>query len=541
MYDVRGIQDYIFRTSKLKDAIGASAIIDNIFEDALKNAVSALDVNAQLNWYDSDGPLTYDDASEADVKVLYIGGGNACVVYKNRTLAEEISKRMAKYTLERTYSLQLATAIVDKTDNYGKDYAELMKEMVRVKDSMMVSKPLDALPVMKVEIKTGLPLTTGDLSTESDAKRTAGERVRSNIKHDQKLFDSYVNEKGESSMLAVVHIDGNNMGLRIRELISGFDSYSKAVNEMRKVSYNINMTYTGVFEDMVDTFRYIKEHAKRDAVRDMSKWWIMKVIDAGDDITYVCNAGIAFATVEYFCKKISEYSMKSDSDAFRFRFSACAGIAYFNSHFPFNIAYNVAEECCESAKSRAKEEAYTANAGKMVGNWVDFQFCRSVHARNLDRIREREYVTASGEELLRRPYYICSDALADAEERDTGAATFRDMDKSFISYTRFRKDLEKYVLGKNNVPRSFTKDMRNTYPLGREQMEILKSFLKSRDSREQARYPDDFYYMDKSGKRIATLYDALEIADYYCSFEELSKGSMHAEDANKNNGKEGIR
>ena len=31
MYDVRGIQNYIFRTTKLKDAIGASVLVENIF------------------------------------------------------------------------------------------------------------------------------------------------------------------------------------------------------------------------------------------------------------------------------------------------------------------------------------------------------------------------------------------------------------------------------------------------------------------------------------------------------------------------------
>ena len=35
MYDIRGIQDYIFRTQDLKSAIGESALVDGIIEKVL--------------------------------------------------------------------------------------------------------------------------------------------------------------------------------------------------------------------------------------------------------------------------------------------------------------------------------------------------------------------------------------------------------------------------------------------------------------------------------------------------------------------------
>ena len=38
MYDVRGIQNYIFRTAKVKDAIGASAIVEDVIEKAIEDA-----------------------------------------------------------------------------------------------------------------------------------------------------------------------------------------------------------------------------------------------------------------------------------------------------------------------------------------------------------------------------------------------------------------------------------------------------------------------------------------------------------------------
>lgn len=533
MYDVRGIQDYIFRTSKMKDAIGASHIVERLFENALGEAVKKLGLKAELSWADDNGPLIYEDSSEADVKVMYIGGGNAVVVCDSEETALDVSKIMAAYTLEHTYSLQLATAIIDKSDDYSNDYRRLMDEMVKVKDSMMVSKPLDALPVVKAEIKTGLPVSDIDyrtdlekhktyateVSRESRLKIMAGDAVRRELDLEEKVFDSYVAEKGDSSMLAVVHIDGNNIGLRIRELISDKKDYSEAINEMRRISYSIKTAYKKVFRDMVGTFESIKAESKGTIKRDSSKWWIMKVIEAGDDITYVCNASIALATVEYFCSNISKYGMKDDGGS-KFRFSACGGVSYFNSHFPFDIAYNVAEECCESAKSRAKEEQN--RSGETVGNWVDFQFCRSVHARNLERIRNEEYVTAAGENLLRRPYYIHSADLAE------GNPKFNEMQDTVISYSAFVKDMKAFVQEESNLPRSYVKEMRNTYPLGRDQMKVLQAFLKSREKeadestgQKEIKYPDEFYYLSEDGKYTALLYDALEVADYFFSLDDL--------------------
>ena len=36
MYDVRGIQDYIFKTNYAKEIIGASYLVDSIIVDGLK-------------------------------------------------------------------------------------------------------------------------------------------------------------------------------------------------------------------------------------------------------------------------------------------------------------------------------------------------------------------------------------------------------------------------------------------------------------------------------------------------------------------------
>ena len=58
MYDAKGIQEYIYRTDKVKDVIGASYIVENIILEALKNAVERAGAGGenkcQIEWCDTE-------------------------------------------------------------------------------------------------------------------------------------------------------------------------------------------------------------------------------------------------------------------------------------------------------------------------------------------------------------------------------------------------------------------------------------------------------------------------------------------------------
>ncbi len=522
MYDVRGIQNYIFKTSKVKDAIGASAIVEDIIENAIAYACKTKDISdsdIELEWCNTDGPIAYTE-KDRRVQVLYIGGGNAYLIYESKELAVEISRIMARYTIDNTYSLQLAVAITDKTDSYKDDYRRLNEEMIRIKERMVVSKPLDALPIMEVEKKTGFPITSIEkykdslikLSTESDLKRRAGKSKRNldGVSEVERILDSYTTRKGSDSMIAIVHIDGNNMGSRIRGLVEGIDDYKEAISLMRTISYNINNSYKAVFNNMADHYNNLIDNSQF-GKKDNMNCFVMKILTAGDDITYVCNAKIAIATVEYFVKHIMEYGMLGMNGEKKNRFSVCAGIAYINSHFPFNIGYAVAEECCNVAKKRAKEKGNLVDGE--IGNWLDFQVCKNIHTLNLELTRNREYITRTGEKLYKRPYYI---KTTDAFKRQDDNRDRREDIESFKEEMRIvNGDGKKGSADKKVIGRSFAKRLRNTYPIGEARVDELASFLRSRVSS----FPDDLYYTDRDGNRTAIYYDALEMMDYYVDTE----------------------
>lgn len=544
MYDVRGIQRYIFRVPTVRDAMGASGIVENIINDALHYATKALpkmsgwqeecgfdagkkEINEILFWkkVDASGeisPAKYEEKDDTDIQVLFIGGGNAFVMFVDQKLCLQINRIMSRYILEHTYSLQLATVFTEKSNNYAADYALLQRKMTDLKANMANNRPLGALPVMQAELKTGFPVIKDGKSTETLCKE---QWKNSHPEQKQeKYFENLVAEKGKDSVLAVVHLDGNNMGARIRELIEGVTDYVAAVNLMRRISNNIYISYQKVFNDMKERF-------------SRGKISVRKIIAAGDDITYVCTGNIALQSAKYFCEQISGYTLDGSEDIRNYGFSVCGGIAFINSHFPFSVGYDVAEKCCKNAKKRAKEphnQEHFLNGGIQkirIGNYLDFQICNNIQARNLKGMREEEYVTPTGEELLQRPYYVHTEHDGGLETEVAKQYDFRVFENAIISFLNWEKKDD--TDGGGEIARSTLKELRNTYPLGKHAVKQLENFMKSRGrDKEMPAYEGDelmykniFEYKtngEKEKKTVARWFDALEMMDLYCKDREVN-------------------
>ena len=543
MYDVRGIQSFIFRTNKVKEIMGASLMVEGIIEKALEHGLGEVcgpEEQYIVTWEkDEELQILSDDNIAA--QVLFIGGGNAYVMYRDRELAVTVNRKMARYVLDETYSLQLAVAMVDKTDSYANDYRSVQDEMFRIKACMPYSGCLGAPSVVAVDDLSGFPYSISgkeklsgrqeygrDLSYESIRKLAA--YYKSIEEGKEKEHDNLVTEYGRESTLAVVHIDGNNMGMRIRNLMQDETDYEKAVKKMRAISKNINSSFKETFETVrtrvqdwvsspANTVLKKKDKDGQEAV------YIRKILVAGDDITFVCNAGLALPIVEFFAQDVSAKVMYGDAgnekDIENYGFSVCAGLAYVHSHFPFHTAYEVAEECCSSAKKRAKEEGnklLTVEGQERIANWVDFQICRSVHNIDLEKSREKNYTLSEGESLLRRPYYIevMRPSYENFNVRNAG-----------YSYRKFKAIMD-YFKYNGDMPRSLAKEFRNTYPLGRNAVEELVEFARSRkkltgaiESEGLSGTSDTFGYVELGEKHdkklVAAWYDALEMMDYYIS------------------------
>lgn len=525
MYDIREIQSFIFKTNKVKDMMGASRLVEDLLWKGLKKCLESTYENSEyiLDWDTEEailadkGTLRLDTKKEIRAQVLFIGGGNAYILYRTGEDARKVNRKLAVWLQKNSYSLQLVTAAVRRSESFQEDYHSLQEEMNLVKRRMNRTAFLGAFPVMEREKDTGLPVTamikegSGEdklcVSRETQLKRAA-------LPNEQKrhIFDKLVDKKGEDSTLAVVHIDGNNMGNRILELLKRVQTYPDAVERMRQVSINIASGFQEAYEtikEKADAWENGREEGDTQEM-EQNKESLQKIILAGDDLTFICTGKLALPLVEAFVNTLAQKRMYSEGTR-EDGFSVCAGIAYVYSHFPFSDAYQMAEKCCASAKERAKHKG--SRDGDVIGNWVDFQICSSRLGGSLRELRENTYHTMDGRYLLKRPYYLPFPETAPEKWKILNDWK-ENKEASFDQFKENMKLLKKkdQKNNRNKPTKSDVAAIRNTYYKGEDAIEKLFQFLHSRHKLEgEAAFRAD-------GK--AQWYDETEMFELYEFMEE---------------------
>lgn len=517
MYDVRGIQRFIFRTNRVRDIIGASELVENIIMEGLQAVCTAENWPAEqyMTDWEKDDPNAFLSDVTVQMQVLFVGGGNAYVLFRKGALCEKVNRALAKYVLDNTYSLNLAVAVVEMTGSYNEDYKKINEKMREIKATMPQVKPMGAFPFMEIDPATGYPLAAYDnggkeyVSTETALKR----RCLTEEENAERVLDRMVTEKGEDSMLAVVHMDGNGMGKRIRRIMQDKDDYLEAIVTMRRISCYLKDEFMDCYRQMCVAVDGIAGNVKENFQGKLYR----KIVVAGDDITFICNAKVALYAVKCFLKAVSnkvmytEDGLTEQENKRKYAMSACAGVAFFNSHFPFSDAYEVAESCCSNAKRIAKMPENRADGTEdgMIGCYVDYQICRHINAADLNGYRKKHYCMlnpeASDEEsvwnndmMVQRPYYVAGPGYTgvfDLNQRRVNAA--RDMDKVLWENLR--------VFQSKDGGRSKYKKLRNAFSYGMQEVKNEIAFLESRQVALPAKGERD--------ELIVTWYDALEIMD----------------------------
>lgn len=483
IYEVRGIQDYIFRTNKVKEMIGASQKIENIIIRLFIEAIGSRNVRMSeqaKQFFDGKMPANVkivkdDDSldilneeSNIDAEVVYYGGGNLLVLYKNEDIASKISRGMSMNLIKDSYSLRIVYEGVDVTGHYIKDYEELRKKLADKKAVSAPTEPVRGFPITMNDPITGMPFSMerdGNMVTYESFKKMDGKR---NKTADINTFGS---EEGES-LIAIVHIDGNRMGEFVKSQMQSESSqeitYDEAAKSARRVSRIIQKTFVeGALKKVEDNIEIycdtvgLKDRKKTNAFR--------KIIAAGDDITFICNARIAMECIKGFMDALDKSSV--------YKFNACGGMYVCHTHFPFSRAYNYAEELCDSAKKVSRTNK---------GNYVDFLVGNGGILSELDVIRDREFKDVEGKYISARPYYVTKPEKQ--EERLYGIAELTD------------------VLNKlKKVPRTKLKGLRESFLQG---TQLFEQELKRVNSRL---VDDDKLKLEES--KYGILFDAIDIMD----------------------------
>ena len=415
MYDIRGKQDFIYKSSKIKEIVGGSYIIRDCFDDCLFPAAEECSEKGIFSYRRNTSHEESNDFTVENFKkrlqegyigeVIYDGGGNFFVLYKDVIIYREVNRRFYHNLLEKTYSLRVLTTYIDNVnfEDYREDQKKLYAKHRRREQRESMISPVNTLPIVQTDYRTSLPLAElqyiGDgrvgreekVSLESKKKYEKYSQIEKNGKEDRqiqgsRLLDELVTKRGEESLLAVIYIDGNNMGAQVE----------KCLNNLKKDDGTENKSYEAGAKALRNFSAEIQKHYITDRIRDVDALLSEKenekrrfVIYAGDEVTFICNARNAYDVAVEYLTKLAE---SSEEETPR---TSCAGIAVFHSHAPFPEAYRIAEECCESGKRLMKEEKIEH------ASLIDFHYCQGAFGTSLEEIRKEEETEDSS-----RPWFV---------------------------------------------------------------------------------------------------------------------------------------
>lgn len=378
LYDFASKQEFIYRTSKIKEISGASMLLSKLYEKFVELA------NGKYN-------IVYDVKTEFDInkftddgQVLYDGGGNLMILFQSEEIYCGFNCIVSTYLLEEVPTLRMIACCVPYTGDFKHDRSELYRKN-RINKNLRPSYDLTAVtPMTQVDPMTFLPVVKKEIykkegkTNERKEFSLSADRVRK-----QKAYDNFVNTnefnlEDLDGWAAVIYIDGNSMG---KKLMKCADSdYNEGVRKLRAFSENVNKVF------VTNPLKKMKE-----IVGGSETKGFRQIIGGGDEITIICDAKIALTLVETYFENLidSNANLKEEDKNY-----ACAGIAVFHAKAPFTVAYEIAEAACESAKERAH---------KTNGNYLDFYYCHAGITTDFETLRKRE------QSVTARPYsYECA-------------------------------------------------------------------------------------------------------------------------------------
>jgi hypothetical protein len=438
--DTPGIQPYIFGSNRLRESIGASEVVRlatgqwplEILAEMGKSNVLQPDAIDPARCLDDTCHIE-DEESELFAEIVYVGGGNTVILFRDLLKAKEFVTVLSKKLLESAPGLNLAVAHVSVSwgsDSLQDKVDEAMLLLARHKAASPAPQPLLGLGVTMPCRSTGMVATTTNadygkpsgeatypISAAVAAKLTYMEPAQTRLrdifpgeikraKYDfPRDFDDFGRSEGDMSYIAVVHADGNQMGKFFRQRGEQADGPRAYIRAMRTASIQVAEAATTALHQTVSALLgcinvdkkgyFIPTGYDRKPIRlKGNKLPFRPLVFGGDDVTFVCDGRLGLTLAAHYLAAFDKAS-----DNLKLGIHACAGIAVVKTHYPFIRAYELSESLAKSAKTYVRDQDDIAA--------LDWHFAAGGLLGSLQTIRGREY-TVNGKPLNIRPLTLQS-------------------------------------------------------------------------------------------------------------------------------------
>lgn len=414
--DLLGIQRYVFASNRLRDAAGASWLVNWATAFETGSALEQLGIKRE--------------------DVLMAAGGNVILQFPGKPEAKAFAGRYSRLLIDKTPGLEAVIVHRDIEGSIADTLPNLHKDVARAKLERRPSVPLLGLGVTAACRETGLPAVGFDphdstipLSAQileaRKAKDKGIQRLRDTLlsEAEQKTYtfpvelDDMGRSRGDVSFVGVVHIDGNGIGARLTEWVSKNKDRASFVNDYRTLSEALDKLAT-------DTMQHVVGHVLGAIIKvddDNTHWAtgfpdklsfqlnecedgvclpLRPILMGGDDLTFVCDGRIALSLAAKALNFIRQQEIAGLG-----RITACAGVALVKAHAPFARACRMAEELCATAKRRLRDDRIDDCA-------IDWHIGLLQPSDTVADVRQREYSQNIGAttfaELTCRPYCLGS-------------------------------------------------------------------------------------------------------------------------------------
>ncbi|WP_239375999.1 hypothetical protein [Frankia sp. Cj5] len=390
LIETSGNQAFIFETTKRRENVGASELIDGLRQwvcDALTTEFSGFN----LDWRISNGQ---------PAQLLVNAAGSAKIVVRDRERGKALVSQVTARALRAAPGLDVCGVVGECFD-----WAGVHEEEGQLPISMLARRCRDAheslplvksgrpgatsrflripivdecaasgLPAHDVVFEGGGPRSRQPRSRPSQAKRAAQDAGFTRLARYAHISKDALEKVADHleevpDWVAVIHADGNSLGQLITDLgnrpegapADGQLSAGSAVDDTdRKTPSDRYADALGPFsvavqECTVAAFTKALEHCERvlppghDVAGAMP---VLPLVLGGDDLTVICAGSISLAFTEAYLTAFEEETR--NKDVLGGGLTACAGVAVVKPHFPFSAAYDLAEELTKEAKKTVK-------------------------------------------------------------------------------------------------------------------------------------------------------------------------------------------
>lgn len=422
LIDVVSIQRFVFDSNDLADNLGASHIVKNLFEQlAIPVFVNVCSISEEKvleiinSWKSTPYKILMNADPEAPFEIGMTNGGKALLFFRDKMQGEEFIKEFTRKLLIKVPSIQLAVAVEEDFEIDGSSFkADLNNLFNQLKDNRnrffpetnLSNHGITAIYSQKgTSINTKCPLygTVHYIPSEKMIKLNYANKEKNelqsqlNSRNSQFCFTDQIDKLGQTegdNYIAVIHIDGNNIGKWFQESASLVE-YRKRSNDLRRVTEESFWELVDVTINVMEKLKQINGAPGFDIKKEDEKdvLFIRPIILGGDDLTFISHGKLAL----YLAEKFLEIWTKKTSEKFEKPFTACAGIAIAKSKYPFYRIYQTAVQCCAIAKNTARE--------KNGGSWIDYHILMGAKSGDLVSIRQDEYKN-NDFDLYYGPYFL---------------------------------------------------------------------------------------------------------------------------------------